>query len=93
MSDKVDVEQEYANFCPCIYKGKIKCIECDRYKYCDMKEGRIHRGEAFKAGWDTAIKFMTAEFAESFSEKKSNTVETYDICLCGLGKKGCINPI
>jgi hypothetical protein len=90
MSD-IDLDQEYADFCPCIYMGKIKCVDCDRYKYCDMKEGREHRAKAFKAGWDAAIRYMAAGFTKSFEEDITCKSNLDSICMCIFGKNGCLN--
>jgi len=88
MSEKVDVDQEFANFSPCIYKNKIKCSDCDRYKYCDMKESRLHREKAFKAGWKRAINFIAEEYVKSTT--KECKVDKFSFKECRLGTIGCI---
>jgi len=41
---------------PCMYKGKILCNDCARYKECDMKEGReVHRS-MFISGFKHGVK-------------------------------------
>lgn len=88
MSEKVDVDQEFANFSPCIYKNKIKCSDCDRCKYCDMKEGRNHKCEAFKAGWSTAIKYVVEGYVKSTTNECK--VNEFSSRMCNFGTKGCI---
>ncbi len=47
---------KFPDYSPCIYKGKILCIECNRWRYCDMRCGRELHQKCFEAGYTVGYK-------------------------------------
>jgi len=43
--------KHFAKYSPCLYKGEIRCVQCDRKDYCDMKAGRELKEKSFIAGY------------------------------------------
>ena len=47
--------KNFAEYSPCIYKGKIFCKECKKRTYCDMVEGREIRQRDYEAGFKQGL--------------------------------------
>lgn len=45
----------FAHHSPCIYRGAIRCRQCDRWKYCDMRQGRVLHEQHWEAGFKAGI--------------------------------------
>ena len=41
----------FAEYDPCLYKGKILCEDCSKAKTCDMRLGRELHRMTFEAGY------------------------------------------
>ena len=88
----------FAQWSPCIYRGAIRCADCDKLREsspgaddeCDMAAGRQKKEKAFEAGWRSGMA-NAAAIADSATVREDSHNTKAGVLVIVLSEPGSQN--